>query len=341
MIKLYLAKEFLHFEGAVQFNETDFQRNYYMTVDQFDQFRHQHQQYGIFTTAYRYDQENIREANMIGNLYIDFDITDIDTNFQNIKADAIRVISAFGGIFGIKKEMIRIYFSGSKGVHLVIPAEIMGITPHKELNMIFRLIADDMKKLVKHDTVDTRIYDKVRLFRVPNSIHPVSGLYKVQLTFEELRDYSLEEIRMIASEPRRNIKKSKMMYVPQANRIYQSYIQEWEEKKKRDLKAKEKAKEKTLNFRPPCIDHLLTEGAVSGKRNNTVAVLASYLMQRGLKENDAIHELIKWNQEFCSPSLPDREIEKTVRSIYSSGYKYGCYTLKDLSICQPDCRIYK
>lgn len=311
-----------------------------MTIDEFTDFRKKHKQYGLFTTAYRYDTPNIREGSMIGNLYLDFDVTDIDSNFDQIRIDAVRTLSVLKAIFGIDRESIQIFFSGNKGIHFVIPAEVLGVQPHPELNMIFKGIAEDMNKLVKYGTIDTAIYDKVRLFRVPNSIHPKTGLYKVPITLEELQHTSLEDLKSIASQPRTPLP-VKRNYSTQANRIYQDYIKQWENEKKRVESRRNQAGATKLSFMPPCIQHILSEGAKKGKRNNTAAVVASYFMQRGVKEAEALDRVLEWNEEYCVPQLPAREIEKTVASIFRAEHRYGCRALRELSICSSSCRLYK
>lgn len=311
-----------------------------MTLSEFKDFRTKNGEHGLFTTAYRYDSPVIREANMIGNLYIDFDVTDIDIDFYQIRTDAVRTISALKAIFGIEKDSIQIFFSGNKGIHFVIPAEVLGVQPHAELNMVFKKIAEDMNKLVKHQTIDTQIYDKVRLFRIPNSFHPKSGLYKVPITLEELQNSTLEDLKELAKKPRAPLP-VKRTYSTQANRIYQDYIKEWDNEKARINARKNKAGTAKLSFMPPCIQHILSEGALEGKRNNTAAVVASYFMQRGVKEAEALERVLEWNDEYCVPRLPTREIEKTVASIFRAEHRYGCRALRELSICSSSCKLYK
>jgi DNA primase catalytic subunit len=310
-----------------------------MTLNEFGAFRKNNSQHGLFTTAYRYDKAEIRDANMIGNLYLDFDVTDIDTDFEHIQTDAVRALAALKAIFGIKRESVQIYFSGNKGIHFVIPAEVIGVQPHAELNMIFKLIANDMNKLTKHHTIDTGIYDKVRLFRIPNSVHPKTGLYKVPITLEELLTSNLSDLKLIASKPRAPLSVNRT-YSTQANRIYQDYIKEWDQDKKRMTAKKNKAGTSTLDFMPTCIEHILSEGAPNGKRNNTSSVLASYFMQRGVKEVEAVDRVLEWN-DMCTPPQPKADIEKTVRSIYRAEHRYGCRALRELSICSTSCRLYK
>lgn len=311
-----------------------------LTLDTFRGFRQSHQDASLYATAYRYNNSDIRSADMIGDLYIDFDVDDIAGRFEHLRNDIFRTMAALKALFGIEQDSVQLYFSGGKGFHITIPSEVLGIQPNPELNMIFKHIAEDLSKLIQHDTIDTRIYDKVRLLRVPNSIHQSTGLYKVPITLSELRDGNLESLSAIASQPRRPIP-VKRTYSTKANQMYQKYIREWEKEKKAIESRRNKYKDKTLNFMPPCIQHILEEGAQKGKRNNTAAALASYFLQRGVSESEALDRVNEWNEMHCVPSLPGREVQTTVQSIYRSEHKFGCRTLKEISICSSSCKMYK
>src|SRR5581483_4223088 len=45
------------------------------------------------------------------------------------------------------------------------------------------------------------VYDKVRLFRAPNSRHPKTGLHKRRLTLDELLHLDAARVRQLATEP--------------------------------------------------------------------------------------------------------------------------------------------
>lgn len=311
-----------------------------LTLDSFKTFRQGHEADSLYATAYRYNDADIRKADMIGDLYIDFDVDDIQADFEQLRTDVFRTSAALKALFGIGEANMQLYFSGGKGFHLLVPSEVLGVKPHPELNMIYKHIAEDLSKLIHHDTIDTRIYDKVRLLRVPNSIHQSTGLYKVPITMQELREGTLESLSRIAAAPRKpsSVQRS---YSTKANRMYSKYISEWEKEKAAIENRRQKYKEKTLDFMPPCIQHILEEGAQQGKRNNTVAALASYFLQRGIKESEALDRVNDWNELNCVPSLPGREVQTTVQSIYRSEHKFGCRTLKEISVCSSSCKLYK
>ena len=87
--------------------------------------------------------------------------------------------------WGLSAEALRLYWSGMKGISVEIPAELFGsFEPSariaEKLRALALLMAPDAK------TLDTSIYEKMRLWRVPNTKHSGSGLYKIPITVQEL-----------------------------------------------------------------------------------------------------------------------------------------------------------
>jgi len=92
-----------------------------------------------------------------------------------------------------------IWFSGSKGFHLGIecwpgnrPDQLAPATA-KRLALALACAAGVL--------IDGSIYDRQRIWRLPNSKHPSSGLHKVPLTLGEL-ELPVERIRELARHPR-------------------------------------------------------------------------------------------------------------------------------------------
>jgi len=91
-----------------------------------------------------------------------------------------------------------IYFSGAKGFHIGVPSQLFGLEPAVDLNVTIRRIAMAIAGVVK---IDTAIYDKNRLWRIPNTVNSKSGLYKIPLTYNEFASWSIEQIREKARQP--------------------------------------------------------------------------------------------------------------------------------------------
>lgn len=317
--------------------EKYFNRNDYLSLDQVNDYRNHFGNKGVYLTAYLYDDiEEIQESNLYGDFYMDFDS---DEDIQLAQNDAIMAIWYLKQKFkfGVPENMFRIYFSGSKGFHVIVPAAVFHIRPHKELNEHFKLIAKDVSEQTMNGTLDMKVYDRRRLFRMVNSMHQKTGLYKVPLTFDELCNLTADQIREKATSPY-VIQYPRPEYIPSAAKEYQRYIELFQERFKKRFDNHRKNADSTLDFTPACIGHLLEQGPVSGQRNHTIAVLTSFFAKRGLSEQETWDELVKWNQG----SVSERELKTTMQSILKRGVNYGCSTLEEISICiGADCPLFK
>lgn len=301
-----------------------------MEEEEIKKFKEKYNNKGIYQTAYQYNKSKQSEAALYGNFYLDFDSDHTSEGFDKVKEDVLVAISFLKAVFFIEPEYIQLYFSGKKGIHLVIDSEIIGIEPHENLNEIFKLIAKDISNLSKYKTIDLRIYDRVRLIRIPNSQHEDTGLYKIYLKYTELLNSRYEEIKEKAKSKRIQHRTDKRLNFKSV-KVYKEYIKQWERSVKSKW-GKEKQKN-TLDFCPPCIQYLLDNGVNQGKRNNTLAVLCSYYKQRGLTEEETYKEVSEWNLTKCIPAIKEYELERTLKSIYQREYFYGCQTLEEVSVC--------
>jgi hypothetical protein len=177
------------------------------------------------------------------------------------------------------------------------------------------------------------------LFRIPNTIHEKSNLYKIQITYQELKDKSLSEIKQMAQQPRQLIK-AKRILVPIAHQRMERFISDYHREAKEKEADKNKTRKSSINFIPPCIEKILQDGANVGQRNITIACLASLYKSMGETYNNAVSIISEWNSNNVTPT-PERELRRTVQSIYSSDKTYGCKTLSLISECSEQCKIYK
>jgi hypothetical protein len=337
-------KELDQVEVGVRFSSGAFTRNIFMHVSEIPKIRKKHKNTGVYVSAYRYENaEDKTNSLLIGDLYIDLDIDDLKDPsvahmaFEKIRDDAIKVVSFFAAIFHIDESMIHIYYSGQKGIHIIVPYQILGITPMKELNHIFHLVANEAHRMTRYKTVDLRIYDNARLFSLPGGIHPETGRYKIPLTFDELRTLTFDKVKKLAQKPR-HIEYTEPRYNTKANRVFRSYIESWEKEKEEKAKRENQRGDRKLNFCPPCIESILNRQCMPGSRNNTAAALTSYFRQRGYSKKKSWNKLQEWNNKYAG--LPKRELERTFESIFNRDYVYGCSTLEQLGTClKNECKI--
>jgi putative DNA primase/helicase len=91
----------------------------------------------------------------------------------------------------------QIFFSGSKGFDISIPAEMCGLEhPDPFLQAKLKSVAVSLKK--RWSTVDTSVYLPAQKFRLPRSRHDETGLYKIWLSLDQFLSLSMDEIRALA-----------------------------------------------------------------------------------------------------------------------------------------------
>lgn len=310
-----------------------FTRGKYCLIEQLDQFIQYRHNIGIFKTVFSYNQTEVEDALLYGDLYFDFDALG---QFDYARQDAITTIAFLKTVFKIPEQQVQIYFSGSKGIHLTVPAQVLGVEPCSDLNQTYRYIAKQANQYLKNKTLDLMIYDKKRLFRIPNTIHEKTGLHKIELSLSELRNLPFEHIQQRAIHPQTSSKHSDNIPINTfANKQYRYYQNEATKEMEELIKQSNKRQTgQVLRCTPPCITHLLEQGAKEGFRNNTVAALASFYKSKGYSLNETNEMLIQWNQEKNQSPLSEREITRTTQSIFYGYSRYGCNKLKELSICE-------
>ena len=103
--------------------------------------------------------------------------------------------------YNVPRELIYPYFSGAKGFHLAMPAGIFGhMEPSNQLPSQVKRLTEELAG--EFETLDSSLCAPNRYFRLPNSLHRSTNLYKIPLTLEELVDLDPVEIAELASTPR-------------------------------------------------------------------------------------------------------------------------------------------
>ncbi len=151
-----------------------------------------------YASIYDYNQEQLKKFETNGSVAGITDVTtdrlvfdfDSSSNLELARFDAIEAISR---LEKFNVNATQIFFSGNKGFSLV--AHIDGIiTPEQAANVAINKIGVGLQ------TLDKKIYNASRIFRVPGTKHPVSGLHKVQLSHDELVTLTIDQIKDIAKD---------------------------------------------------------------------------------------------------------------------------------------------
>ena len=120
-------------------------------------------------------------------------------------ADALdaarRIAVALADGFGVDDAVQLWFFSGAKGFHCGIPTALWEPLPSVDFHRVCRRFAEGIAEAAGVP-IDTGVYDKVRIFRAPNSRHPKTGRHKVYLSVDELLHLSVQAILDLAAKPR-------------------------------------------------------------------------------------------------------------------------------------------
>ncbi|VTR91692.1 DNA primase, small subunit OS=Rhodopirellula baltica SWK14 GN=RBSWK_05111 PE=4 SV=1 [Gemmata massiliana] len=92
-----------------------------------------------------------------------------------------------------------IYFSGAKGFHVTLVA-LPGFHPLVHVPALVKLLCLTIARKAGA-TIDSAVYDRQRLFRLPNTRHPRTGLHKRFLEPEELFRLNADRVRELARNP--------------------------------------------------------------------------------------------------------------------------------------------
>lgn len=294
-----------------------------------------------YSTVYSYDNKNQDLANIVAPMYIDLDINDLEKDYDKLRKDVLLLIRRLKTMFHLQDDNMQIFFSGSKGYHIIIPYEVFGIEPSKDLNDRYKLIATELKSYTITKSIDTKIYDSKRLFREPNTINTKTGLYKVYMTIDQVREFSYDDLIKRASAVQ-EIGQVNKEYNAKSDVAFNQMINDLKERQKKTINhkvARQMLQNKELL---PCVKYILQNGAQKGGRNNTAMALASALFQRNENKEYVEQIMDTWNRTKLDEPLPEKELELTVRSAYNNvndGRRYGCGAFIDMGICVKGCPI--
>lgn len=128
------------------------------------------------------------------NLVFDLDNVDLEKARKDVYTLLSRLAKDVGlGAEGVKNH-VRVYFSGNKGFHVFVKTARQ-FTPD-ELKDYCKIIASDLSSF------DPKIYNTTRCFRIANTVNQKSGLYKIPISLELIKDKNgVEKIKELAKSP--------------------------------------------------------------------------------------------------------------------------------------------
>ncbi|MFJ5716568.1 DNA primase small subunit domain-containing protein [Neobacillus sp. NPDC093127] len=302
--------------------------------------------YNCFATVQRFAKsEKTKGETFISPLYFDLDHAE---NPAISQADAIKLLEFFTEELDIKESDIWVYFSGSKGFHILINSQAMGITPRNDLHKIFKHIAGYLVHRLNLVSLDLVVYTAPRMLRLPNSIHQKTKLFKIELSIDELKTLPLETIKEKANRPRHKEdapftgqeRSDGLDARPKASFFFNDKKHEHSQAAATKSARYEKEEYNFKKGRPPvCVQDILEGGwKKDGDRNQATVQLACYYKDAGHSRDEALKILEEWAVKHTSA---DSEYQKQQRvantrsvvdSVFSdeNEYRFGCAFIRSL-----------
>lgn len=280
-------------------------------------------------------------------------VIDIDTGEQAVK-DAIRIVDHFSSVYGIDSEQWKIFLSGKKGVHLELPAPILGTeNGSKFLTLGYKRLAKDIEGELQ-SKLDTSMYNigTGKPYRQPNVMRE-TGTCKRQVTYDDLYEIIDEETyRFACSEPgptwepantERNILLSDKVAA------YLTDAEKEQDAIRNAPRLTDEEIDQLAIHRPPCISilaNLTFSEHVKASFNDVAMQLTAYAVTVGATEQEFLDGCHKFIANYYSSSLTTLQkrldnCRARYRTMAAHGNKFSCGGVLSLRVPGFDCATCK
>lgn len=285
-----------------------FQKWRWTTADKIQDLRASQQQgHDVFRGVWLYAEPE-PDSEKIGDLHLDFDSAEPEES----RRDAIAVLGILEQHYDINPRCCEILFSGKKGIAVVLPFECFLSEPlpepHKQYKAVVKYLG------LSALTLDLSPCKSRAMWRISNSVHTGSGLHRIQLTYDQLRDLTIEQIKTIATKPRQ-VKREPPEFSETLASIMKKLAAHEE---KFEVVRESGAKDRDYSgLRPEQkIPKKYRKVHGEGERHNAYVSLLSTLKKAGVEKTEASEILFAFNQEYCSPSKTEAEVQIPLDYVY-------------------------
>jgi len=252
--------------------------------------------------------EPLFESEFIVPMFFDIDS---QNNLSIARESAITLCEMIMDRIKVSENQLEIFFSGNKGFHVLVPCGVFGAFYSLYVLPLYKKMAEKAEQAgVKF--IDKTVYTNKRIFRLANSINNKSNLYKISLTFEELRDIDITGIIEHAKSSRPEDLSANLKPCAEAIQWYQEAIKCIESKTTRSSSSKRLNTQFKKGWRiPPCIKNIEKSVLPDGIRHDTYLLLARYYGYLNMHYDEARErlELINNRNPVKDPDSIDRAIE--------------------------------
>lgn len=300
--------------------------------------------FNCFSTVQHFANANrVKGEPYMAPLYFDLDYSE---NPAVSQADAVKLVKFFTEELDIKPNDIWIYFSGSKGFHILISSAAVGIQPRNDLHKIFKHLAGYLIHRLGLVSLDLVVYTSARMLRLPNSMHQKTRLFKIELSMDELENKSLADIQEMARMPRRNPvfspeqRREGLETRPKAGALFTDKLAEYEQAAATTNARYDREEYRFVKGQPPaCVNDILEGGwKKDGDRNQATVQLACYFKDAGHTREEALTALEAWVTKHTSATSKyqvDQRLANTrsvVDAVFAKDneYRFGCAFIRSL-----------
>lgn len=265
-----------------------------------------------------------------GEMFADYLVFDIDYEKDVAVAHswARELVQYLNAEYGVGFESQAYFFSGKKGFHVLAPEKLFGgFEPSSELPMILKMMA---MRLCDPKKLDSSIYETNRLFRVANTYHEMSGLYKVQLDPRMFLHGSVGEICEFAKQKQKTFKCWEIAPIDGLVNLYRECVNQINKGNGTtsvSVTTDVTGAAQIPAGKKPCIIRILSNGSTKGMRHECALRLADYFRKEGYPQDMTLALLLQWMNR-CEIKNDAGELKSdfahVVSDVYSKAYDYGC-----------------
>jgi hypothetical protein len=133
-------------------------------------------------------------------VWLDIDRDESAGGVARALADTKRLVDTLDERFGVPRCVLVPFVSGGKGFHCGIPTALFAPAASADFHAVARQFAETVAAAAGV-AVDVGVFDRVRAFRAPNSLHPKTGLHKRFVPVEILDTVTLNGVLDMARQP--------------------------------------------------------------------------------------------------------------------------------------------
>ena len=231
-------------------------------------------------------------------------VLDIDRpDLASALADACRLVGFLAERYGTDPV---VWFSGSKGFHIAVELAHRP-SPSVEFPVIARTLAEALARAAGV-TIDSAIYDRNHIIRLPNTRHPKTGLFKRRIDVDDLFRLDLDGICRHAAYAAGD-------GIPEARHVSDTLVRDWREAEAVVGRTTEARTAAYHDFRPDArapryLIEFLRFGVPVGERHVTLFRCAAWLTEQGAPPSLVVALL---TEPGCDVGLTPKDVERQIR----------------------------